>query len=151
MRNNLWLKEKLEQIHQTYFPDITDGNDIVVQFGRPSKTRLGSITIREKKYPKKPLTKIRLKFLNNDQVVSIITISGYFKDEFIPENVIEGILAHEFCHYVHGFNSMRQRLCRYPHAGGIIDHELKKRGMENIIKGQKKWIKKNWREYIKNF
>jgi len=148
MRTNSWLSEKLIEIQEKYFPDITQGNDITVRFGRPAKTRLGSIALKEKKFPKKTMTKFHLRHLTPDQVVSIITINGHFQDEEIPEQVVQGILAHEFCHYVHGFNSLLTKKYSYPHAGGIIDHELRARGLGEIIKFQKQWIRKNWREYI---
>jgi len=149
VRDNTWLTEKLIFIHQTYFSDIIDGNEIEVKFGRANRTRLGSIAIREKANKRMQLDRRKMKFLNADEVVSIITINGYFAREDIPETVVEGILAHEFCHFVHGFNSMRPKSFRNPHAGGIIDQELKDRGFGDILKFQKRWIRKNWREYIK--
>ena len=68
MRDNLWLTEKLIFIHQTYFPDITDGNEIEVRFGRASKTRLGSITIREKTAKRTQLDRRKMNYLTADQV-----------------------------------------------------------------------------------
>ena len=150
MRDNLWLTEKLIFIHQTYFPDITDGNEIEVKFGRANKTRLGSISIREKKAKRTQLDRRKIKYLNADEVVSIITINGYFAREDIPEAIVEGVLAHEFCHFVHGFNSMRPRAHGKPHLGGIIDKELIDRGFGDILKFQKRWVRKNWREFIKS-
>ena len=148
MRNNKWLETRLIQIKENHFPDITEGNDIIILFGRSAKTRLGSIAIREKKSIKKPLTSFRLRRLGMNDVVSVITINGHFQNELIPECVIDGVLAHEFCHYVHGFNSLLTKKYSYPHAGGIIDHELKKRGMGDIIKEQKRWVRKEWRGFL---
>jgi len=150
MRDDIWLTERLIQLQQNHFPDITDGNDIEVRFGRKCKTRLGSIAIREKKHRSRRLTKIKLKFLDITEVVSIITINGHFKDPEIPEEVIDGILAHEFSHFVHGFNSMRQKKYRNPHAGGVVSSEMRSRGLDDILKAQKKWIRKNWKSVIKN-
>jgi len=147
-RDDSWLQESLIKIQENHFPDITDGNDIEVCFGRKSKTRLGSIAIREKKYRHRRLTKLKLKFLKEESIVSVITINGHFKDPEIPDEVVHGVLAHEFSHFVHGFNSTRKKQYRNPHAGGIITKELQSRGLDDILKAQKRWIKKNWREYI---
>lgn len=148
MRNDTWLSDRLMTIWQNHFPDITDGNEIEVKFGRASKTRLGSITIREKTKMNRRMEARRLKTLSADEVVSVITINGHLQNPEIPEELIDGVLAHEFVHFVHGFNSMREKKYQLPHYGGIINNELKERGLEDILKFQKKWLKKNWREYV---
>ena len=149
-RDNAWLAEKLNQIWKNHFPDITHGNEIEVRFGRNSKTRLGSITLRKIENKKRRLLSYEVRELSPNQAVSIITINGYFKNESAPEKIIDGILAHEFCHYVHGFNSTIEKRYRTPHAGGIIDKELKERGMEDLLIFQKKWLKENWKNIIEN-
>jgi hypothetical protein len=149
MRDNEWLSQRLSYIHQKHFSDITDGNEIEVRFGRACKTRLGSIAIREKKYRSKRLLQNRLRYLSADEVVSIITINGYFTDPEIPEEVVDAVLAHEFSHFVHGFNSIRDRQYRLPHAGGVITQEFRERGLDGILKSHKKWIKTNWKQIIK--
>jgi len=149
MRNNDWLKEKMIEMHQSHFSDITEGNEIIVQFGRKNKTRLGSIALREKGKEKKRLLTHQARKLTGERAISIITINGYLQDEEIPEKLVVGILAHEFCHFVHGFNSIREKKYRLPHSGGIISQELRERGLEEVLRFQKKWLKQNWKEVIK--
>ncbi|MDD5731791.1 MAG: hypothetical protein PHU42_02785 [Patescibacteria group bacterium] len=150
MRDNTWLANRLHSIWQGYFAEITDGNEIEVRFGRSSKTRLGSITIREKVKMSRRVEQRRLKTLSAEEVVSIITINGHLQNPEIPEEIVDGVLAHEFAHFVHGFNSMRERHHRFPHYGGIINNELKQRGLNNILKFQKKWLKDNWKNIVQN-
>lgn len=149
MRDDIWLTNRLVKIWKENFPDINDGNELEIHFGRNSKTRLGSIVMRKKSHKKRRLLRSHVRSLTADDVVSIVTISGFFRDEDIPESVVDGIIAHEFCHFVHGFNSMREKRFCNPHQGGIIDKELKQRGLEETLKFQKKWVKENWQNYIK--
>jgi hypothetical protein len=148
MRDNIWLANRLHDIWQSYFAEITDGNEIEVRFGRMSKTRLGSITIREKLKMSRRVERRLLKMLSSNEVVSVITINGHLQNPEIPEELVDGILAHEFCHFIHGFNSMREKKYALPHSGGIIDKELKERGFGSILKFQKKWLKDNWKKII---
>lgn len=60
----------------------------------------------------------------------------------IPTEVVDHTLAHELVHYAHGFSSRRTRLHKYPHAGGVVQKEMEKRGMGNLIKSYKEWIKR---------
>ncbi|MFH1749966.1 MAG: hypothetical protein ABH837_03705 [bacterium] len=129
-RNNRWLENRLRLIWQRYFDDLEQKNPILVGFGRKARTRLGSI-----RYHKKTKT-------------SIITISGYFKNLEIPEFIIDAVLAHELVHYLHGFSSSHPRAWRYPHQGGVVSQELKDRGLEETLRFQKKWIKKNHAKYF---
>ena len=64
-----------------------------------------------------------------------------FKDQKIPVRVIDHTLAHELVHYIHGFSSKRVRLHKYPHVGGVVQKEMKKRGMGYLIDSYKQWIK----------
>lgn len=123
-RNNHWLENRLRLIWQRYFSDLKQKNPILIGFGRRSRTRLGSI-----KYNKRSKT-------------SVITLSGYFRNSEIPEFVIDAILAHELVHYLHGFSSPHSRAWRYPHQGGVVNKELRDRGLEETLKLQKQWIKK---------
>lgn len=131
-RDNLWLKDKFNNLYQRYFSDIEINNKIAIKFGRPCNTRLGSI---------KPS-----KLLKNEY--SFITINGYFQDLEIPEFVVDAVIAHEFMHYAHGFASPHQQAFRHPHKGGVVDWDLKERGLGDILKLEKTWIKKNWRKYL---
>jgi hypothetical protein len=135
MRDNKWLAEKLHELHTTYFPDITIENTILVRFGRASRTRFGSIIAR-------PTPGYR-------QNVTYITINSLFKDESVPEFVILGTLFHKFVHYVHGFHSPLPQKHPYPHKGGIVNQEIRKRGGGDILLHQNRWIKSTYREFLK--
>lgn len=78
-----------------------------------------------------------------------ITINSHFKDAIIPEYVIDAVIGHELCHYVHGFSSPLPQLARHPHKGGIVNNEMSERGMGELEKKQKRWIKQHWVEYLK--
>ena len=50
---------------------------------------------------------------------------------------------------MHGFHSPHPRKYKYPHQGGIVDKELKKRGFEHLLNLEKQWTKKNWMKTFK--
>lgn len=124
-RNSNWLTNRFQYLWQKYFADIGQGNEVYVRFGRRSKTRFGSI---------------RCDKADN----SVISVNGLFAELIIPLEVIDITLAHELIHYIHGFYSPHPRQFRYPHQGGIINRELKKRGLGPKLIFQKQWIKTNW-------
>ncbi len=123
LRDNRWLLSRLDTIWSKFFPDIDQSNPIFVKFGRNSKYRLGSIRLDRK----------------TDK--SYITITAMFKNSKIPTDVIDHTLAHELVHYTHGFSSKRTRQHRYPHAGGVVNKEMTKRGMGYLIKAYRAWVK----------
>ncbi|MFA6493283.1 MAG: hypothetical protein WCV58_04050 [Patescibacteria group bacterium] len=132
-RDHKWLKNRLESIWQKYFPDVKLVNNVLVKFGRPATTRLGSIKFGRKK----------------ENPITIITINGHFQNPEIPEFVIDAVLVHELTHYAHGFCSPHQQAYRHPHKNGVVKNEMIGRGLENLLKLEKKWIKENWREFIR--
>ncbi|MEK7617420.1 MAG: hypothetical protein AAB414_05200 [Patescibacteria group bacterium] len=123
LRDNNWLLSRFDFIWLKYFEDIKQDNPVFVKFGRVTKFRLGSIRLDRKSGR------------------SFITVSGMFKDTKIPQGVVDHTLAHELIHYTHGFSSKRVRMHKYPHAGGIVQKEMKNRGMGHLIQSYKKWIK----------
>ena len=129
-RNNNWLATRLASLHQEYFSDIKLANTILVRFGRQSKTRLGSIKLK--------------KIKNHHQPVSLITINKLLQLAEVPDYVIDAVLAHELVHYCHGFSSPLPRLYRYPHQAGVVDKELKKRGLNQILQKEKRWTKQHF-------
>ena len=135
MRTNHWLAERLDAIHRQYYADVPIRNVIMVRFGRESRTRFGSIIARPRP--------------GHAQPVSYITINSLFKDEEVPEYVIDATLAHEFAHYAHGFHSPLERLYDYPHKGGVVDKEIIRRGGGDMLKRQKAWAKKEYREFLR--
>ena len=50
---------------------------------------------------------------------------------------------------MHGFNSPHPRMYKHPHKGGIVNKELKKRGFGNMLALEKKWIRNEWRNIVK--
>lgn len=148
MRDDLWLKNRLEYIRQNHFSDIEYGNDIMIQFGRYSKTRLGSIALRRKGQEKRRLLTHEVRYLKSEEAISIITVNKHFESTDIPEEIVDSVIAHEFCHYTQGFNSTLPKKQKHPHKGGVIHKELDERGLGEIIRLQKKWVKDNWRKII---
>ena len=141
MRNTKWLVERTKFILRRYFPDIRLDNNLVVKFGQKAKTRLGSIKYGS---PRGEAGKDGKVHPN-----TIITLSGYFQDEKVPDFVLDATLAHEISHYSHGFFSPRQRLYHHPHHGGVVKREMLDRGLEDMLKLQKKWLRENWIRFIK--
>lgn len=121
-RDNIWLLSRLDYIWSTYFSEVGQTNPVNIKFGRDSKYRLGSIK------------------LNKKTKRSLISITAMFKSQYIPKEVIDHTIAHELMHYAHGFSSTRARLHKYPHAGGIVNKEMRARGMDHLIKAYKLWI-----------
>ena len=129
LRDNIWLLSRLDHLWTNYFPDVYQTNKVFIKFGRYSKLRLGSI---------------RMERVSKS---SYITITGMFRDERIPVEVIDHTIAHELCHYTHGFSSPKTRLHRYPHHGGVIRQELENRGLYNLVKAYAVW-KKDYRKLL---
>lgn len=133
LRTNQWLADRLDWLWQTHFSDVEIANTVYVRFGRPAKTRLGSI-----KYGRR-----------RENPNTYITVTGHFRDPQIPDYVIDAVLAHEMSHYTHGFFSPHPQIHAHPHKHGVIDKELTKRGLEDIMRLQKSWLKTNWREFLR--
>ena len=136
MRDNQWLASRLNTIHERYFHEVPIFNTILVRFGRASKTRFGSIIARPHKDYKTPVT--------------YITINALFKDEIVPEYVIDATLAHEFAHYTHGFHSPLARLHKHPHRGSVVDKEIQKRGAGELLTLQYAWIKSTYPRFLQD-
>lgn len=123
-RDDAWLLSRLDNIWTKHFPDVIQDNPLIIKFGRYSKYRLGSIK------------------LSRRSGVSLITITGMFKKDSIPEQVVDHTIGHELVHYAHGFSSNKRRMHRYPHAGGVVDKEMRERGMGYLTQAYKEWVKK---------
>lgn len=131
MRDNFWLLKTTRRLWRQYFSDLPVKNDILVLFGRCNKRVLGSI-----KY-------------NREKQTTFIRLNGHFKNEKIPSYVVAATLVHELVHYLHGFSSPQQKLYRYPHRGGVITKELRKRNLDRLEKKAKKWLHAHWSEFLK--
>lgn len=130
LRDNNWLLSRLGSIWSKHFADVDQINPLFIRFGRYSKYRLGSIRLKKKSSK------------------SYITITEMFKKNNIPVEVVDHTLAHELVHYTHGFSSKRVRLHKYPHAGGIVNKEMRKRGMGYLIDAYRIWVREYKKELL---
>lgn len=131
MRDDLFLRERLENIWNASFSDVEKKNRINIRFKGRWKNKFGHI-----------------KKLKNSE--SEIVINGYFKNENIPDYIIDLTIAHELVHYSHGFNSPLPKLYKHPHKGGVVNRELKRRGFGELLKLEKRWIKDDWKNIIES-
>lgn len=116
-----------------HFQDMPIKNQITIAFSRNAKRRLGSIR------------------LSPDKKESRILINGIFRNEAIPEQIICSTIAHELCHYAHGFCSPLERKYTHPHAGRVIERELKKRGLHLLYEYEKQWLKNRWPKILEEY
>ena len=124
MRDNYWLGKRLEQIWQLLYPDVPKQNNVNVRFKGKWKNKFGHIAKK-----------------GND---SEIAVNGLFKNELVPEYIIDITLAHELAHYSHGFNSPLPRKFKYPHKNNVVNRELLKRGFGHWIRMERSFLKKDW-------
>lgn len=149
MRGERWLKKQLQYLLKKYFSDIKITNPVEIKFGREAKYRFGSIRLIKPKLRRLGRLRVFRELGDLKPQKSIITITSMFKDESIPEEVVDYTIAHELCHYAHGFSSTNKRLFKHPHHGGIVNSELTKRGAADLIKAFKIWLK-DYREQIRH-
>ena len=109
---------------------INESVNIHVKWGRKAKRVLGSV-----------------KLLRG---ISIITLSSYLRDYFIPEYVIREVMLHEMIHIKTGFGSTLEKRYQHAHRGGVIRKEMKNVGQEKLFDEADKWIKVNWAKYIRS-
>ncbi|MFH0752710.1 MAG: hypothetical protein V1914_03900 [archaeon] len=125
MRDEVWLKDRFEKIWEMAFPDVTRMNNVRVRFLGRWKNKFGHI-----------------KKLKNEDTE--IVINGLFKEEAIPEYIIDLTLAHEIVHYSHGFSSPLPKKYKHPHAGGVVRRELKARGLGPLLRKERGFVKNEW-------
>lgn len=133
MRDEAWLQQLLDNVWDQHFSDVPQDNDVRISFGRRAKSRLGSIKVDP-----------------SDPKLSIITLNGLFKKPQVPEFVVKATLVHELSHYAHGFNSPIEQKYRHPHAGGVMRREFAERGLEQLYKDQRRWLKESWRGVVES-
>jgi hypothetical protein len=147
VRDEVWLQKRLETLWGTYFANVERANTVLVRFGQKSRNRLGSIGMEGWSGVTKP-GRAYTSRLKVDHGTSIITLTGYFIDPRVPDYVIDATIGHELVHYAHGFHSPHPQLYRHPHKGGIVDNEMMRRGMGDILLQQRKWLKTEWLQII---
>lgn len=149
MRDDDWLAEKMYELWENHFEDVPRLNHVVIKFGKKAKRQLGAIGWLQNK-----TKKIEMILSNEGEAdftrVSLINITSYFKDPMIPDVVVLGTIAHEMCHYAHGFNSPLKQIFNHPHKGGVIRKEMQKRGLGHVYKDARIWLKANWANYVKS-
>ena len=129
MRDDNWLKQRLMEIWQLHFINVQKVNEVRIRFKGKWKTKFGHIKLK-----------------NN---ITEIVINSLFKNEEVPQYIVDLTIAHELVHYSHGFQSPLERRFRYPHQGGIVNKELKKRGFKDALLLEKKVFRKEWPEMYK--
>ena len=129
MRDDKWLSERLEEIWNIFFSDIKRLNEVKIRFIGKWKNKFGHIK--------------KLKDGSTE-----IVINGFFKDEKIPDYIVDLTIAHEIVHYLHGFNSPYPKQFKYPHQGGIVRKELISRGFKIPLKLERRFLKQDWKEII---
>lgn len=166
MRDNKWLKKQLDFLLKTYFTDVKVTNPIEIKFGREAKFRFGAIRLVKKGITSGQGTTSITSYLprlfkargtrdthgaratlkaSETPAKSLITITSMFAKESVPEKVVLYTVAHELCHYAHGFSSTNRQLFRFPHHGGVVNRELENRGAQHLTRSFKSWL----REYRK--
>ncbi len=129
MRDDNWLKQRLNEIWDLRFINVPRVNQINIMFKGKWKTKFGHIKLK-----------------NN---ITEIVINSLFKHEEVPQYIIDLTIAHELVHYSHGFQSLLERKFNYPHQGGIVRKELKKRGFRGAMELERKIFRKEWPEIYK--
>ena len=129
MRDDAWLKNRLNEIWDLRFIDVPKVNQVNIRFKGKWKTKFGHIKLK-----------------NN---VTEIVVNSLFKNEEVPQYIIDLTVAHELVHYSHGFQSPLERKFQYPHQGGIVNKELKRRGFRDALAMEKKIFRKEWPEMYK--
>lgn len=147
-RDNEWLEDLMYDLWENNFNDVPRKNLVVIKFGKHSKRQLGCIQMASSRTTgiKDQLQNIDKNDIKN---ISLITITRYFKDPRIPKEIVLGTIAHEMCHYAHGFSSPLQKIYDHPHKGGVIRKELSKRGLGELYKYCNKWLKLNWSKFVR--
>lgn len=146
-RDNNWLEDLMYEIWEDYFNDIPRKNLVIIKFGRRAKRQLGSIRWVQDDTRVKFLLSKREKDVDfqDDSRVTLITITSLFKSPKVPKYVVKSTIAHEMIHYAHGFFSPLKQRYDYPHQGSLIRKEMEERGINNLLKRSKRWLKINWK------
>lgn len=151
MRDNTVLENMLYEIWENHFCDVPRKNLVVIKFGKYSKRQLGSIKLAHSGTRIKGIMRTREEELlsQDEKSISVITLTGYFKNDLlVPDYVVRATIAHELCHYTHGFSSPLEKRFLNPHQGNVINRELSKRGLLEEQKMADIWLRKNWVKVI---
>ena len=120
------LAHTLENIWETCFSDTRRVNLVEIAYGQPWKRRLGLIR------------------LSIDNTRTFIGVNALLQRPEVPEFVLITTIAHELVHYTHGFGSPLPRLYEHPHANGVVERELARRGLGEMAQRCDVWIDNAW-------
>jgi hypothetical protein len=150
MRDREFLEKILYDLWENYFCDVPRKNLVLIKYGKYSKRQLGSIKLANERTKIKGLLKQKQKDYDtqDNKSITVITVTRYFQQEVVPEFVVRATIAHELCHYAHGFSSPLQKRFQKPHQGSVIEKELKKRGLLKKQEIVDKWLKENWMDIV---
>ncbi len=150
MRDNKYLENLLYDLWDNHFCDVPRKNLVIIKFGKYSKRQLGSIKLANRYTKIKGLMRKRKEELEvqDEKSVTVITVTRYFQNEIVPEFVIRATIAHELCHYTHGFQSPLEKQFNHPHQGSVVKKELAKRDLLDQEKEAEKWLKENWLKIV---
>lgn len=150
MRDEEFLENLLYELWDNHFCDIPRKNLVLIKFGKYSTRQLGSIKLANKRTRIKGLLKGKEKDyeVQDDKSITVITVTRYFQHDIVPEFVVRATIAHELCHYTHGFQSPLAQRFEKPHQGNIINKELEPRGLLEEQLEAEKWLKENWLKII---
>lgn len=149
-RDNEYLENRLYDIWENHFSDVPRQNLVIIKFGKYSKRQLGSIKWANERTKVKGILKKKREEIGiqDDDRVSIISVTRYFKNLNVPEFVIDATIAHELVHYTHGFSSPLPKVFNHPHRGRIVQKELKRRGLGDMYTQSERWLKENWKNIV---
>ena len=146
MRDRKYLENLMYDLWENHFCDIPRKNLVLIKFGKYSKRQLGSIKLANQDTKIKSLLRKNMDDYDaqDDKRVTVITITKYFQNEIVPEYVVSATIAHELCHYAHGFSSRLEKQFNKPHQGNVINKELAKRDLLEEQELADAWLKDNW-------
>lgn len=136
MRDDKFLEGRLKIILDRHFADVAQPKEIIIKYGRRAKKRLGSIGLKQ---------------CADGSCQSQILINGHFRHPSVPHFVIDATIAHELCHYTHGFSSPLPQLFEFPHQGDVVDRELECRGLGHLVQAELAWLRRHWRSFLKHY
>lgn len=150
MRDEEFLENILYDLWENHFPDIPRKNLVLIKFGKYSTRQLGSIKLANKRTKIKSLLKNKMDEyeVQDDKSITVITLTRFFQHDIIPEFVLRATIAHELCHYAHGFQSPLTKKFDKPHQGNIVNKELASRGLLDEQQKSEQWLKDNWLKIV---
>jgi hypothetical protein len=136
VRDQAWLEHQLQAIWHNHFYDVARLNTVTIKWGKNSRTRLGTISIKAKH----PITGL--------PAVSEIRINPLLQDPNVPPTVVWQTIAHELAHYTHGYCSPHPKKYAHPHRGNVIEKELRGRNLSTTHDHAESWLKEHWHAYV---